>query len=65
MESRSQESVSLYSEYETTEAWKIIDAAISDLVANQDIKETTPRHYIVGYLVKSLVDSSVLSVGRA
>ena len=50
-----------YHQYEGTQSWKIVDTAISDLAANQDIKETTARGYIVGYLVKSLAESGVLT----
>jgi hypothetical protein len=49
-----------YYEYEETEIWKIVDNAISELVANQDMKESTLRRYIVGYLIKSMVDAGVL-----
>ena len=50
-----------YRQYETTLAWKIIEEAVSDLVANQDISETTDRSYIVGYLVKRLVEEGLVS----
>ena len=41
-------------------AWKIVDEAISALVANQDIKEATDRCYIVGYLIKCLVEAGAI-----
>ena len=50
-----------YRQYETTLAWKIIDQAVSAIVKNQDIKETTARVYIVGYLVKQLVEQGVIT----
>ena len=50
-----------YHQYETTLAWKIINQAVSDLVENQDIQETTARVYIVGYLVKRLVEEGVVT----
>jgi hypothetical protein len=50
-----------YCKYEAGLAWKIVDEAIADLVANQDIRETTPRQYIVGYLVKALVEGGVIN----
>jgi hypothetical protein len=43
-----------YEQYRGTETWKIVDVAISDLVKNQDIAETTQRDYIVGYLCQKL-----------
>jgi hypothetical protein len=49
-----------YQEYETAPAWKVIDEGISALVANQDLMETTQRNYIVGYLVKQLVETGVI-----
>lgn len=35
----------------------MIDAAVKDLVDNQDLCESTAREYIVGYLVKSMIDA--------
>ncbi len=43
-----------YERYKETQAWKICDEAINDLVENHDITETTQRDYIVGYLCKKL-----------
>jgi hypothetical protein len=43
-----------YEKYESSRIWKAIDDAISDLVDNGDVKETTRREYIVGYLCKKL-----------
>jgi hypothetical protein len=43
-----------YVKYENTELWKALEKGISDLVQNQDLKETEHRHYIVGYLCKVL-----------
>ena len=43
-----------YKEFEGTVVWQRIDAAIADLEENQDIKLTTAREYVVGYLCKSL-----------
>jgi hypothetical protein len=42
-------------------AWKVVDESISDLVANNDIKEMTPRPYIVGYIVKRLMESGTVT----
>jgi hypothetical protein len=49
-----------YKEYETAKLWHVVEQAISDLVENTDIQETTDRKYIVGYLCKSLSDSGVV-----
>jgi hypothetical protein len=32
----------------------LIEKAVADLVKNGDMIEQTPRHYIVGYIVKKL-----------
>jgi hypothetical protein len=37
-----------------------IDGALSDLVENQDLVEGTLRDWIVGYIVKQLVDAGVV-----
>lgn len=42
-------------------AWKVLEAAIEDLVKNDDIEERTQRDYIVGYLVKVLSNSGFLT----
>jgi hypothetical protein len=49
-----------YKQYENSAAWKILDQAISDLVANQDLVEQTARTHIVGYMVKQLVEAGVV-----
>lgn len=41
-----------YEQYRSLPQWRLIDKAVADLVKNGDIVELTPRHYIVGYLVK-------------
>jgi hypothetical protein len=46
-----------YEALKETDLWVIIGGAIEDLVSNQDILENTPREYIVGYLVKKLVEA--------
>jgi hypothetical protein len=45
---------SLYDQYKNSPLWKTIEKAIDDLVENQDLKETTSRDLIVGYLVKTI-----------
>lgn len=49
-----------YKKYEETEAWRIVDTTISNLVANDDLKENTNRKYIVGYICRCLDDAGVL-----
>jgi hypothetical protein len=46
-----------YKKYESLPAWKIVDEAISALVANHDIKELTARTHIVGYIVERLTQA--------
>lgn len=43
--------------FQGTRLWEVVDAALDDLVENQDIQETTRREYIVGYLVKRLLEA--------
>lgn len=45
-----------YTNYENTEIWKRVEQIISDLVENQDIKETTNREHIVGFICKNLIE---------
>lgn len=49
-----------YQSLESHPAWQAIDAAISDLEDNGDLREQTARVYIVGYLVKALVKGGLL-----
>ncbi|HEY2785106.1 MAG TPA: hypothetical protein VGJ05_09045 [Fimbriiglobus sp.] len=53
-----------YQKYEETMAWKIIDEAISELVSNRDLKEMTARVYIIGFLVKRLVESGTIQLAH-
>ena len=43
-----------YAEFEETGLWNALNEGIGRLVENQDLKETTPRVYIVGYLCEVL-----------
>jgi len=43
-----------YKEFEKTGLWKALNEGIRELVENQDLKETTRREYVVGYLCKVL-----------
>jgi hypothetical protein len=48
-----------YKTLETEAVWAVLEKAVKDLVANGDIEERTSRDYIVGYLAKKVVDSSL------
>ena len=52
-----------YSEYEQDwpRAWATVDTTITELVSNQDLIETTLRHYIVGSIVKALAGARLLT----
>jgi hypothetical protein len=43
-----------YDRYKSSQLWKVVDAAIEDLVENNDLSEGTRREYIVGYLCKKI-----------
>lgn len=43
-----------YDEYKKTETWGKVENAIDELIENQDIKLTTQKDYVVGYIVKQL-----------
>lgn len=43
-----------YKDFEGTKLWQVVDRAVTDLVENQDLEISTPREYVIGYLVKSL-----------
>jgi hypothetical protein len=52
-----------YEELERMHLWQVVDRSIEDLVANRDIVERTPRVYIVGNIVKKLIESGELQGG--
>jgi hypothetical protein len=43
-----------YKAHEGTPQWQVLNEALDALVKNGDIKETTNRVYIVGYLCQAL-----------
>jgi hypothetical protein len=43
-----------YNEFEESQLWKLVDEAICDLIENQDIKLTTRKEYVIGYICKVL-----------
>jgi hypothetical protein len=48
-----------YTEFEETNLWKFIDKAIDDLIENQDIKLTTKKEYVVGYICKTIKEKNI------
>ena len=51
----------VYSEFQNTRAWSVVDQAIQGLFENQDIDKRTHTHFIVGYIVKALSDAEILA----
>lgn len=49
-----------YENLQATKAWNIVDDAIGQLVKNNDLKETTARRYIVGFILKQLNDHKLI-----
>jgi hypothetical protein len=48
-----------YEAWEGTKLWSALEAAIAELVENQDLREMTAREYIVGFLAKRLSESGL------
>jgi len=46
-----------YKSYEDLPIWRIVSKAVTELVNNGDLRETTAHPYIVGYICKSIVDA--------
>jgi hypothetical protein len=46
----------LYLHFENTSAWNILKEALEKLEENKDIKITTRKENVIGYLVKSLAE---------
>jgi hypothetical protein len=49
-----------YSNFTSSEAWKIIQQSLEDLVVNNDIEIKTLPEYVIGYLVKNLSKNKLL-----
>jgi len=49
-----------YKELEGTRLWATLAQAVSDLVGNRDLQETTRREYVVGFLAKRLAEGGLL-----
>jgi len=52
-----------YTKYQKTEIWELINNALDDLINNQDIKLTTKKDYVVGYICQS-IDSEFKSTEK-
>ena len=44
-----------YREFEKTGLWNALNEGIGRMVENQDLKETAPREYILGYVCEVLI----------
>jgi hypothetical protein len=53
-----------YDSYSNRPEWKAVNNAIQKLVANNDISLTTPVEYVVGYIVKNILDNEDISVNN-
>lgn len=46
-----------YQDFETDPRWKVIQKGINELEENQDISVTTAPYYVVGYLMRKIIES--------
>jgi hypothetical protein len=53
-----------YDKYKSTEEWRIIHKSVQELMDNNDIKLLTPNDYVIGYIVKQLVEKEQTSLNR-
>ncbi len=37
--------------------WSVIDKALDDLIKNKDVLVSTPRKYVIGYLLQSILEA--------
>jgi hypothetical protein len=49
-----------YRNARTHPAWAVIEQALQDLAANNDLELRTPPRYVIGYLIESLVNRGLL-----
>ena len=54
-----------YLEFENTSVWTILEKAINELEGNKDLKLTTPKEYVIGYVCKQLTEADVLNTSAA
>jgi G:T/U-mismatch repair DNA glycosylase len=57
-------SINPYKTAEKSPLWSVLDRALSELEENQDIKITTHRDYVVGFLVTQCIDQCRSRVGK-
>lgn len=50
-----------YDQYEQTRLWHVIEAAFTELEHNQDVRLTTARPYVVGYLCQQLAGQRLVT----
>ena len=49
-----------YVDLEGTALWIQVDQAITDLLKNRDLTETTSHLYVVGYICRKLIEADVV-----
>lgn len=49
-----------YKHLSSLEAWKVIKDALKKLENNQDIRISTKDEYVIGYLVKMLLENKLI-----
>ncbi len=54
-----------YRAYEGTPLWRAVDAALSDLEANDDLELHAERRLVVGYICEALMDAGLASTSPA
>jgi hypothetical protein len=50
-----------YIQFENTKLWNVLDAVITELEENRDLKLETSRAYVIGNLCKQLVGANVVT----
>lgn len=50
-----------YEKFENTKLWRVIEQSISDLEDNQDLKLSTVREYVIGFICKKLDEHKLLN----
>ena len=49
-----------YASLEGTAVWMQVDQAITELIQNRDLVETTAHPYVVGYICKKIVEADMV-----
>ena len=47
-----------YSQFEGSDLWRVLERALTDLCANQDLTVTTAPEYVIGFLCRALASHS-------